>query len=70
MIKEESTTSIKRHISQRFGFMQSKIVLLEGSFRAGRCTSCAFAVCGFGYTTDFETFERSEAYDCKEADND
>ena len=68
MTREESKTSIRTRISKRFGFQPSKIILLEGSFRGGRCMSVAFCVCGLGWETDFSELVRSEAYDGVEVD--
>lgn len=60
----ETNASIKRRISEKWGFMQSKIVLMEGSFNhLGVCKCISFQVCGLGYDTDFDTLDRSECFD-------
>lgn len=67
---EETSASIKRHISALFGFKYRSIVLLEASYDCFMfadtvyhyCVSVAFSVNGIGYETDFETLVMSEAY--------
>lgn len=61
--KIESKASIKRHIAAVTGFQYSKIVLMEASYRDGICTWVAFCVNGKGFTTNFDCFDFSPAYD-------
>lgn len=71
-VKYETHASIKRRISEKFGFQQKKIILMEGSssssFGGYICDSVAFQVCGLGYWTDFETLQMDPAYNDREED--
>lgn len=68
---EETTNNITARISDRFGFMRSRIVMMEGSYDplqvSGKtfreCVSCSFQVNGLGWSTDFYSVTRDEAYD-------
>lgn len=70
-IKEETQASVKRRLSDLFGFMPSRIVLLEGGckcfdgtdgIRYYFYTDIAFAVNGIGYKSDFVSLMMDESY--------
>lgn len=51
----ETSESIKRHISDAFGFSYGKIVLMEATYQRddedgkSYCSGVSFRVCGIGY---------------------
>lgn len=68
---QETDASIRRSISDTFGFQQKKIVLLEASYYTIEgsegsltyCHDCTFSVCGVAYWTNFDVIARAESYD-------
>lgn len=60
--KTESKYSIKKRLSNAHGFRMDSIVLLEASFKNGKCTSIQFALNGVGMSSDFNTFVLAEQY--------
>ena len=58
----ETIPSIKRHVAEATGFQYSKIEPLEITYQDDYCTSVAFRVNGYGFKTDFATFEMAPAY--------
>ena len=72
----ETNDSIKRHIVEEFGFMKSRIVLLEATYKAFNmrgtmyqyCTGVSFSVNGRGFSArlDAVDFWRDTAYDTPE----
>ena len=59
----ETIPSIKRRIAEVTGFQYSKIEPLEASFmRKGVCTSVAFSVKGYGFVTDFVSYDMAPEY--------
>ena len=70
----ETVPSIKRHISDKFGFKLNSILLMEASFepwvdfrgqRYSFCDQVDFQVCGIGYSTccAFGDLVRNAAFD-------
>lgn len=48
-MKRMTNTQIKKELSNRFGFMVSKITLLETSVSDGKLVYAMFNVCGVDY---------------------
>lgn len=70
--RHETKASIKRRISENFGFKAKSITLLEASYDRlfvdngiGYLIAdkVAFSVNGIGYTTDFQGLTMNEAFD-------
>lgn len=72
----ETNDSIKRHIVEEFGFMKSRITLLEATYKAFNmrgtmyqyCSAISFSVNGRGYTASLLACDlhRDHVYDTPE----
>lgn len=75
IVYEQSKESIVERIFETWGFAPAQITLLESSYHAVNvdgddwhykfmvCDHIVFAVMGKGWSTDFTSIERAEAYD-------
>lgn len=60
--KIESNYSIKQRLSHAHGFRMDAIVLLEASYKNGKCTSVSFALNGVGMSSNFTEWVLDENY--------